>query len=112
MTGKNDILDLGSIVNFDNKTRLDTWYDDTSQDKVCNEIHGTDGSLYPPFVKKDQVFHIFNKDMCRALPIEYSETVMHFEMETYRFVPGKTAFSSDDNSCFCPSGRSQNEINH
>lgn len=104
MTGKNDILDLGSIVNFDNKTRLDTWYDDTSQDKVCNEIHGTDGSLYPPFVKKDQVFHIFNKDMCRALPIEYSETVTHFEMETYRFVPGKTAFSSDDNSCFCPSG--------
>jgi len=105
-TGTNDIHDLGSIVNFDNKTRLDTWFDDTNEEGVCNNIHGTDGSLYPPFVKKDQVFHIFNKDMCRSLPIEYSESVTHFEMETYRFVPGKKAFSSDDNSCFCPSGMS------
>ena len=32
------------------------------------------------------------------------ESVQHFGMETYRFVPRRTAFSSSDSSCFCPPG--------
>jgi len=104
-TGKNNILELGSIVNYDNKTKLSTWYDDReAEDRSCNRIHGTDGSIFPPHVKKSQVFHIFNKDMCRSLPIEYEETVKHFGMDTFRFVPHKTAFTSQDSSCFCPPG--------
>ena len=31
-----------------------------------------------------KVFHIFNKDMCRALPVEYSKTVTHHDMDTFR----------------------------
>ena len=100
MTGKNNVLDLGSIVNFENKTTTKTWYN--NQTSVCNKIHGTDGSLFPPFVKKSSVFHIYNKDMCRSLPMEFNETVTHFNMETYRFIPSKTAFSSRDSPCYCP----------
>jgi len=102
-TGKNNVLDLGSIVEFDNKTKMTTWYTDDESDS-CNDIHGSDGSLFPPFVEKDQILHIFNKDMCRSLPMEFSESVQHFGMETYRFVPRRTAFSSSDSSCFCPPG--------
>jgi len=106
-TGKHDILDLGSIVKYDNKTHLSAWYDDkeaAGDEKTCNRIHGTDGSLFPPHVKENQIFHIFNKDICRSLPIEYKETVQHFGMDTLRFVPHRTAFTSQDSSCFCPPG--------
>ena len=93
-TGKQSILDLGSIVKYDNKTHLSTWYDDEEAgEKTCNRIHGTDGSLFPPHVKEDQVFHIFNKDICRSLPIEYKETVQHFGMDTLRFVPHRYTFA-------------------
>jgi len=106
-TGKHDILDLGSIVKYDNKTHLSAWYDDkeaAGDGKTCNRIHGTDGSLFPPHVTENQIFYIFNKDICRSLPIEYKETVQHFGMDTLRFVPHRTAFTSQDSSCFCPPG--------
>lgn len=32
------------------------------------------------------------------------ETVKHFGLDTYRFVPARTAFTKDDSSCFCPAG--------
>ena len=93
-TGKNNILDLGSIVKYDNKTHLSTWYDSEEEagEKTCNRIHGTDGSLFPPYVKENQIFHIFNKDLCRSLPIEYKETVQHFGMDTLRFVPHRLPY--------------------
>ena len=117
-TGTKSILDLGSIVKYDNKTHLSTWYDDEEAgEKTCNRIHGTDGSLFPPHVKEDQVFHIFNKDICRSLPIEYKETVQHFGMDTLRFVPHRYTFSIISSRFFgsdrssgshngCPSGTS------
>ena len=43
-TGKNNVLDLGSIVEFDNKTKMTTWYTEDESDK-CNDIHGSDGRL-------------------------------------------------------------------
>ena len=79
-----------------------------------------------------KVFHIFNKDMCRALPVVYSKTVTHHDMDTFRcglgnyrqyrhlqqlylgpfctyllsvrFVPSSKAFTSEDSACFCPPG--------
>ena len=49
---------------------MTTWFssDDGQQ---CDDIRGTDGTVFPPFIEKDQVFQIYNKDMCRSLPIEY-----------------------------------------
>ena len=82
-------------MKYDNKTHLSAWYDDkeaAGDEKTCNRIHGTDGSLFPPHVKENQIFHIFNKDICRSLPIEYKETVQHFGMDTLRFVPHRLAF--------------------
>jgi len=101
LTGSEDVASLGSILSFDNKTSLNAWGNDSSANE-CNAIHGTDGSVFPPFVTKNQTFHIFQKDMCRSLPIQYSETVIHHDLETYRFIPAPHTFSSSDTACFCP----------
>lgn len=100
-TGGDEVSNLGSIISFNNKTVLTTWANGSAEAE-CNAIHGTDGSVFPPFVTKDHTFHIFQKDMCRALPIQYSETVYHHDLKTYRFTPAPSAFSSSDSSCFCP----------
>ena len=71
LTGSQDVSSLGSILSFNNKTRLTTW-GNSSDGAECNAIHGTDGSVFPPFVTKNQTFHIFQKDMCRSLPLQYS----------------------------------------
>jgi len=101
LTGSEDVSMLGSILSFDNKTKLNAWGNGSTENE-CNAIHGTDGSVFPPFVTKNNTFHIFQKDMCRSLPIQYSETVMHHDLETYRFTPAPYAFSSSDSACFCP----------
>jgi len=117
LTGGDEVSNLGSIISFNNKTTLTAWADG-SEDSTCNAIHGTDGSVFPPFVTKNHTFHIFQKDMCRALPIQYSvsnkkkrrtksiddlqETVYHHDLKTFRFTPSPSAFSSSDSSCFCP----------
>jgi len=103
LTGSQDVSSLGSILSFNNKTRLTAW-GNSSDGAECNAIHGTDGSVFPPFVTKNQTFHIFQKDMCRSLPLQYSETVYHHDLETFRFTPAHSAFTSSDSSCFCPKG--------
>jgi len=100
LTGAGDVSKLGSILAFNNQSRLSTWANGSAEAE-CNAIKGTDGSVFPPFVTKNQTFHIFNKDMCRSLPLEYSETVYHHDLETFRFTPAASAFSSSDNPCFC-----------
>ena len=68
LTGKSNTAELGSIVSYDNRTRLDSWWEKVSEDTEdaeiedsedeagqCNSIRGTDGSVFPPLVTKDQV---------------------------------------------------------
>jgi len=138
MTGKTGVENLGDVVNIENRTTVDTWFDSEnklckkidwndqetfppfleknetlqnvykamceSKSLTCNKIQGTDGSVFPPLLGKSSVLKIYNKDMCRSLPLEFNQMVTHFNMETFRFTPSKTAFSSSDSSCFCPPG--------
>ena len=68
LTGKRNWAELGSIVSYDNRTRLDSWWEESTEDTEdaemedsedeagqCNSIRGTDGSVFPPLVTKDQV---------------------------------------------------------
>lgn len=42
--------------------------------------------------------------MCRSLGLQYSETVSHHGLETFRFIPSTTVFSPADSPCYCPPG--------
>jgi len=102
-TGVGDVSKLGTIVTFNNKTTEDIWFKSEEDDgSECNSIKGSDGSLFPPFVTKNQTFYIYNKEMCRSLPLQFSETVTHHGLETYRFTPSRRSFTSADSPCYCP----------
>ena len=73
LTGLDDVSKLGTIVTYDQKTEQDYWSSSEDTDaQECNSIRGSDGSLFPPFVSKNQTLYIYNKAMCRSLALEFS----------------------------------------
>ncbi|KAG6796146.1 scavenger receptor class B member 1 [Apis mellifera caucasica] len=103
-TGQEDIGKYGILDNYNGKRNLGHWT--TSE---CDSIAGTDGSIFPPRITKDTVLKIFDKDLCRALPLVFKEEVITpGRIPGYRFVPAKDAFASpsrlESQQCFCPAG--------
>ena len=80
MTGANNVNDVGQVLSFDNKTKLDFWGSDD-----CNAIRGTDGSIFHPNIQKNETLYLFNKDLCQSLPLVYQEEVKHQGITTYRY---------------------------
>lgn len=48
------------IQEWENSATLDFW-----NDSYCNMINGTDGTQYPPGLKKDETIQLFTTDLCR-----------------------------------------------
>lgn len=64
-TGANDIRMFAALDKFNGRTHMQHWTTDG-----CNQMSGgSDGSLFPPRIQPDTVLHVFDKDMCRKLPL-------------------------------------------
>lgn len=64
-TGANDIRMFAALDKFNGRTHLPHWTTES-----CNRLTGgSDGSLFPPRIQQDTVLHVFDKDMCRKLPL-------------------------------------------
>lgn len=64
-TGATDIRLFASLDKFNGRTHMQHWT--TSE---CNRMSGgSDGSLFPPHITKNTTLHVFDKDMCRKLPL-------------------------------------------
>lgn len=52
--------DVGRILEYDDKPEMDTW-----PTKECNQYHGTDGTIFPPFLTKEEGLASYAPDLCR-----------------------------------------------
>ncbi|XP_076618652.1 epithelial membrane protein isoform X1 [Colletes latitarsis] len=103
-TGQRDITKYGILDKWNGKGSLGHW---TTPE--CDSIAGSDGSIFPPRINQQTVLKIFDKDLCRALPLVFKEEVTTpGGVPGYRFVPSKDAFGSpsrvESQRCFCPAG--------
>ncbi|XP_018567458.1 scavenger receptor class B member 1 isoform X2 [Anoplophora glabripennis] len=103
-TGASDITKYGLIDKWNGKSNLSHYTTDQ-----CNSVEGSDGSIFPPHMTKNTTIHIFDKDLCRRLPLVFDkEVVASSDIPAYRFTPPKNVFGSveenPDNACFCPQG--------
>ena len=69
-------------------------------------FRGTDGFAYPPNLSKSDKIYVFNRDLCRSIPLEFSEEIKDAnDIPGYRFVPPANLFGTPqenpDNACFC-----------
>jgi len=100
-TAVNNRGDLAQITKFNGKSELPWW------SGKCNKIEGsTDGFVFKPNLKKTDIVRVFNRDLCRSIPLEFSEEFVDPNGLTgYRFVPPSNVFGTPDqnkdNACFC-----------
>ncbi|XP_032672860.1 scavenger receptor class B member 1 isoform X1 [Odontomachus brunneus] len=103
-TGASDITKFGMLDRWNGKDTLGHW---TTQE--CDSVMGTDGSIFPPHITKQTILKIFDKDLCRTLPLVFERDVIGAgEVPGYRFAPPENVFTSVENlpsqQCYCPAG--------
>lgn len=104
-TGVDDITQYGIIDKFNGRTHLPHWTTDE-----CNRLDGTDGSIFPPHIEKTRILEVYDKDLCRLLPLVFEKEVQtNNEVPGYRFTPPEWVFADVDsrpeNMCYCPAGK-------
>lgn len=125
-TGVDDITSYGIIERYNGRTHMTNWLRED-----CNRLNGSDGSIFPPHIQKDTTLYVYDKDLCRLLPLTFDKEVnacKSFAFPTefliklvflvqvegkggvpgFRFTPSPSVFASvdknPDNVCFCPGG--------
>jgi len=101
-TGADDIFNLGKIKSWNDLKELNYW-----NNSFANAINGSDGSKYPPNIKKDQTLYFFNPDLCRSLSLEYLKDNNVEGVDTYDFHLSENIFSNNETlnplyEGFCP----------
>ncbi|XP_066489173.1 platelet glycoprotein 4 [Tiliqua scincoides] len=98
-TGKDDSGKTAIIESYKNKSTLGFW------PSYCDMVNGTDGSSFPPFVKKDTTLQFFSSDICRSIYGNFDSEQSVKEIPLYRFIVPSAAFASPlvtpGNICFC-----------
>lgn len=53
-------LEVGQVIRFNGKNKLEVWPGDD-----CNKIHGTDTTIFQPFITPETNLASFSGDICR-----------------------------------------------
>ncbi|XP_012267137.2 sensory neuron membrane protein 2-like [Athalia rosae] len=100
-SGIHDARALGEIVTWENSDTLSTWLENST----CNNIIGTDGSVFPPYRTEESVINVFSTDICRSMRLEYNTTTTLAGIKGLRYAVVDTALASPrnnpENECFC-----------
>jgi hypothetical protein len=100
-TGEDSLDNLGKIHAMNGQTVLNIWKDE------CNEIVGTDGSQFPPYLMDmEQELKIFIKSFCRPLTLKYEREVSVLNgIPAWRYKTAKNEFASSKTNpamkCYC-----------
>lgn len=68
--GANDISLNNVIDKYNGRTHLPHYLDER-----CNRLNGTDGSIFPPHITKNTTLNLYDKDLCRLLPLTFEKEV-------------------------------------
>ena len=71
----------------------------------CNEIRGSDGTLFPSMVKENSKLSAFAFDICRSADLQYVKPGQFKDIPSMVFTLADTTFARSDrfppNECFC-----------
>lgn len=75
-----NISDVGRVVSFNGDEELDTY-----DGEECNEIKGTDGLFFPPFLTKDTKVWAFAYPICRSISMWFQHKSSYKKVALSRF---------------------------
>ena len=92
------INNLGKIERFNFSTHLSIW-----SNNYANMINGTDGTIWHPNARKDELIYTFSNDICRSVYLKFNQTRKNaFNINTYRYIlPNDIYANSSNNEGFC-----------
>ncbi|XP_073996900.1 scavenger receptor class B member 1-like isoform X2 [Rhodnius prolixus] len=101
-TGEKGMENFGLLDKLNGLDHLPYW-----NSLPCNNIRASEGSLFPPRdLTKEDVVHVFDKDLCRTWPLRYRWNEVKDGITVGRYTPDDNAFTYSDrnsnNKCFCP----------
>ncbi|XP_015122216.1 scavenger receptor class B member 1 [Diachasma alloeum] len=102
-TGHTDMKEFGLINRLNGLDRLPFW-----SDEPCNSISASEGSFFPPRDSTgEDIVHVYDKDLCRVLPMQYRGPVEKAGISADLYTPTDDVFDppsakTPDNECFCP----------
>lgn len=91
--------DLGRILRINGEEEEEAWDGDE-----CNAFRGTDGLIFPPFGKKEDLIWVHEKLVCRAfgVPFEKKSKYRGIPVHVFTYDLGDIANTESD-ICFCRS---------
>lgn len=97
----NDLEKFGYLNRINGLDRLPHW-----KNKPCNDILASEGSFFPPRdVTKADIVYIYDKDLCRIMPMKYRKDVYKHHIKTNLYTPPssmlESALLNEDNQCYC-----------
>lgn len=78
--GVKNIRNLGKVIEFNGEPELDAWDGDE-----CNEIRGTDSTIFPPFASKEDGIWAFEATLCLSMKAIYKRPSEYRGVPTLRY---------------------------
>ncbi|CAH8429427.1 unnamed protein product [Schistosoma rodhaini] len=98
--GNHDNKKIGQIIKYHGNKTLSCW-----KTLTANMINGTDGSIFHPFINKNEDLYIFASDICRSLQFGFDSIVKINKLPVLKFIPLSDIFKSpkyyEKNKGFC-----------
>ncbi|XP_060531540.1 uncharacterized protein LOC132705124 [Cylas formicarius] len=97
LRGVQESRSVGKIVTYDGEKKQGVW-----NGTKCNQILGTDGTIFPPFLKKEEGLMSFSPDLCRSLGAVYEKKAKYegIPVSAYYASLGDQSKNADER-CFC-----------
>ncbi|KAF5296337.1 hypothetical protein FQA39_LY12554 [Lamprigera yunnana] len=101
-TGYTGMDKFGLLDKLNGKDSLPYW-----SEKPCSDIAASEGSFFPPRdVTKSDIVHIYDKDLCRILPLKYRGPAVKQGIAVDLYTPPDNVFETvsknPNNKCYCP----------
>lgn len=105
-TGHTSMARMGLLDKLNGLDTLPFW-----SEAPCNSIKASEGSFFPPRdITHEDLVAIYDKDLCRAFPLQYRRRVDKDGISAGYYTPPDSIFAPSmeypDNRCFCPPGES------
>lgn len=95
-TGADDISKMGQIHTWNNLTHTGAF------EGECGQVKGSMGEFFPPNLKTNDTVYMYMPRMCRAVPLDYTETITVHGVTAYKFSGTQHAV---DNGTMYPDAR-------